>query len=365
MNIEALYVESSVCDDPMVDHFARLLKLEPSVIADHNRLYRSIKNQSDPWQAGKQVLLLTKNHGPFLKKCPGTREYTCCDYQILHIGTYCTMDCAYCILQSYFHPPVLQYFLNHSDLFTELDSVLRNPDISYRIGTGEFTDSLIWEPYSDLTPNLVDRFSRQHRSILELKTKTTNIKQLKGLDHNRKTILAWSLNTPHVIANQERQTTPLKSRLQAAEKCEQWGYPVAFHFDPIILYPGCETDYREVVQAIFDHVHADNIVWISLGTFRYMPGLFPVVQERFPKSDIIYGEFIPGLDGKMRYFKPLRIRIYQKMVKWIRELAPATTVYLCMEDDQVWSQSFGFTPQTKGGLPAMLDESARRVCGLK
>ncbi|OQY57486.1 MAG: hypothetical protein B6245_16810, partial [Desulfobacteraceae bacterium 4572_88] len=53
-----------------------------------------------------------------------------------------------------------------------------------------------------------------------------------------------------------------------------------------------------------------DVVWISLGTFRFMPSLKPIIQDRFPDSKIIYGEFIPGLDGKMRYFKPLRIRLY-------------------------------------------------------
>ena len=33
-------------------------------------------------------------------------------------------------------------------------------------------------------------------------------------------------------------------------------------------------------------------------------------------------EFIPGLDGKMRYFKPIRARLYARMAAFIRELAP-------------------------------------------
>lgn len=364
MNISKLYVASSVADNPHVDRFAHQLGLKPSIINDHNVLYPALKEQSDPWLAGKKTLLLTKNHGPFIKKCPGTREYTCCDYHILHIGTYCTMDCAYCILQSYFHPPMLQFFVNHDNLFTELDMLL-NTSTTYRIGTGEFTDSLIWEPWTDLTPKLVERFAQQRHSVLELKTKTTNIKKLKGLKHNRKTILSWSLNTPDVIATQERGTTPLTARLQAAAKCQEWGYPVTFHFDPIVLYPGCEEAYHKVIHTIFQYIRPDNIVWISLGTFRFIPGLFSIIQKRFAQSNIIYGEFIPGLDGKMRYFKPLRIKIYQRMVAWLREYAPETTIYMCMEDDQVWSQSFGFTPESKGGLPGMLDASARRVCNLE
>ena len=47
---------------------------------------------------------------------------------------------------------------------------------------------------------------------------------------------------------------------------------------------------------------------------------------------------------KMRYFKPLRIRIYQKIVTAIRKYAPELTVYFCMEDDEVWEQVMGYLP---------------------
>ena len=89
-----------------------------------------------------------------------------------------------------------------------------------------------------------------------------------------------------------------------------------------------------------------------------------IIQKRFPDSRIIYGEFITGLDGKMRYFKPLRIDLYRKMAKWIRELAPDVLIYLCMEDDEVWRKSLGFIPSDLGGLPQMLDKRAIKHCGL-
>jgi spore photoproduct lyase len=360
MAITELYVDASVADFPIVGRFADHLGLVPRVVADHNLLYETLKKEQDPWDAGKQRLLLTRNQGPFLRKCPGTRDYICCDYSILHIGTYCTMDCAYCILQGYFHPPVLQYFVNHDDLFKEIDLALAQPK-TLRVGTGEFTDSLIWESGSDLTPTLIQRFARQSRSVLELKTKTTTIAHLEGLSHARRTIMAWSLNTPRIIATQERRTTTLNARLQAAAQCQSWGYPLAFHFDPIVLYPGCETEYEAVIKTLFELVSADNIAWISMGTMRFMPALQPIIQQRFPRSAIVHGEFIPGIDGKMRYFKPLRIEIYRRMAQWIRQYAPDVTLYLCMEDDPVWQQGLGFTPESKGGLAQMLDRSAQRL----
>lgn len=364
MPIDQLYVDTSVAHLPIVDHFAQPLQLTPTVVENRREVFDAVKQGEDPCRKGKQVLLLTRNQGPFVRKCPGTKEYTCCDYQILNIGTYCTMDCAYCILQTYFHPPLLQYFVNHDALLSDIDHVLSQPE-RLRIGTGEFTDSLIWEPWSDLTPKLVERFAGQDNSILELKTKTTAIERLKGLDHRKKTIVAWSLNTPRIIADQERSTASLNARLRAASSCSAEGYPLAFHFDPIFIYPEWESDYFGVIEALFDTIPADEIVWISMGTFRFMPALQSVIRQRFPESDIIYGEFIPGLDGKMRYFKPLRIKVYQKLVKWIRDRAPDVTLYFCMEDDQVWEESLGFTPRSQGGLPAMLDRSASRHCGLK
>ena len=120
MSIATLYVDAAVQAHPDVPKFASKLGLPATVVDDPAVVYQAVATAADPIQAAKLVLFLTRNRGAFLKKCPGTKTYTCCDYMILHIGTFCTMDCSYCILQSYFHPPVLQFFLNQTDLLREL-----------------------------------------------------------------------------------------------------------------------------------------------------------------------------------------------------------------------------------------------------
>ena len=363
MSIKKLYVDQQVSDSPLVKAIVRRFDLPVEFIADARQVYKYVSDASDPIQMGKTVLFLTRNNGAFVKSCPGTRSYTCCGYKILHIGTYCHMDCTYCILQSYFHPPLLQFFVNHRDMLRELDRIFDGNGI-HRIGTGEFTDSLIWDLWTDFTRQLVPAFGAQRHAVLELKTKTTAIDRLQHLTHNRKTIVAWSVNTPRIIAEAEQRTASLSTRLSAAARCESWGYPLAFHFDPLVIYDGCEADYEQVVKMIFSHVSPDNVVWISLGTFRFMPALKPIIQRRFPKSKIIYGEFITGLDGKMRYFKPLRIALYRKMIASIRRHAPQVCIYFCMEDEEVWQKSLGFSADERGGLAVMLDRAAIRHCGL-
>lgn len=363
MKISRLYIDPEVSEHPAAKAVCARLGMPYQIAADPRQVYESVLRAESPIDAGKTTLWLTRNKGAFIRPCPGTDHYTCCDYTILHIGTFCTMDCSYCILQSYFHPPVLQYFVNHEDMEPALNEVFSSPLIT-RVGTGEFTDSLIWETIHPYAGALISKFAAQRSAVLELKTKTVNIDHLLELRHNRKTILSWSLNTEAMIRMNERQTAGLNSRIKAAARCAAAGYPLAFHFDPMILYPGCEDAYREVFSRLFSAVAPENIVWISLGTFRFMPALKPVVEQRFPESTIVYGEFIRGVDGKMRYFKPLRIAFYQKIIAHIRSIAPQVTVYFCMEDDEVWRQSFGFSPAEKGGLPRMLDASALAHCGL-
>lgn len=284
--ISKIYIDPHVADYPEVIAIQSCLNVPSSTIQNIREVFESVSHSEDPVQKGKEILFITQNRGNFIRKCPGTRHYTCCGYMILHIGTFCTMDCTYCILQSYFHPPVLQYFVNHHELLAELDQIFTQKKI-YRIGTGEFTDSLIWELWTNLSSLLVPKFAEQYHCVLELKTKTINIESLKSLHHNHKTIVAWSLNTHQIIHSEEHQTTSLAARLGAAAQCESWGYPLAFHFDPIIIYDGCEDDYRQVVEQLFAHVSPENIVWISLGTFRFMPDLKSIIQRRFPDSKII------------------------------------------------------------------------------
>jgi spore photoproduct lyase len=364
MSIQKLYIDRQVADSPQVRLIAERLGLAGDIVPHAQTVYDAVLAAADPVRQGKKVLFLTRNKGSFIKECPGTRAYTCCGYEILHIGSFCPMDCAYCILQSYFHPPVLQYFVNHDDLFKELKAVFAEKKI-HRIGTGEFTDSLIWELWTDLSAHLIPAFGAQNHAVLELKSKTTAIQNLERLPHNRKTITSWSVNTPKIIATEERGTASLTARLKAAAQCESWGYPLAFHFDPVVLYQGCENDYERAIRKIFAYVSPDNIAWISLGSFRFMPALKPLVEKRFPKSKIVYGEFITGLDGKMRYFKPLRIKIYQKIIACIRAQAPQTCIYFCMEDEEVWHKCLGYTASERGGLDHLLDEQAIRHCGVE
>lgn len=303
--------------------------------------------------------------GRFLRPCPGTRNYLCCGYQILHFGTQCSLDCSYCILQAYLQEPNLRLFGNTGDLLREVDEVLRrNPETLYRVGTGEFTDSLLLDLWTEFSRLVVPYFAGRPNAVLELKTKTPFVRNLEGLDHGGNTIVAWSLNAEAVCRREEPRAASLSRRLEAARRVADWGYRLAFHFDPMIVHPGWREGYLEVLHRLFDAVDPADVVWISLGAFRFMPSLKPVLQSRHPHTKIASGEFIRGLDGKMRYFRDIRVELYAPMVDAIRRIDPSLCVYLCMESPDIWRETFGFSPEDRGGLPKMLDRAVQDRMGI-
>ncbi len=353
--ITRLHVEEECLDHPYAKEIIKSSHLPLRIIRE-NEIPDISGQYPDNLNRGKRNLFLKKNRGHFFKPCPATREYRCCDYQVLNIGMGCPIDCVYCILQAYLNTPWTSFFVNIEDMFAELDLALNGEGYFFRIGTGEFTDSLALDSLTGLSRYLVPYMKDKKQAVLELKTKSAVIENLKGLEHGGRTIVSWSLNSPIVMAAEEIRAATLEQRLQAATRCADWGYRLAFHFDPIIYHDNWRQGYLQTIKTLFERVPADKIVWISLGGLRYLPSLKEIAALRSPRSDFFYEEFVDGLDGKSRYFRSLRVEMYKVIVDQLAKYVSATTcVYFCMENDAIWREVFGFTPEERGGLPAMLD----------
>ena len=127
-------------------------------------------------------------------------------------------------------------------------------------------------------------------------------------------MVSWSINPEPVVQREEHKTASLAARLRAAQRCRAAGYKIGLHFDPLLYYPDWEADYEPFVAQVFNTLAPGDVTYMSMGSLRFPPALKDVVRERFPKSRLMYAELVPGADGKMRYFKPLRTEMYAKML---------------------------------------------------
>jgi spore photoproduct lyase len=352
--------EDSWDDDAMHEILSRLQGIPVYKTQDIDAIPPGFGQLPDSRTQAKRTLILARYPGRFMKACPGSGAEICCNYRVINLTSNCHFECSYCVLQSYLNNPSLIVYTNVDDLFKEVGDTLRlNSQRFFRIGTGELADSLAIDDITHFSRRLVPFFASLPNAVLELKTKSTTISNLQGLNHGNRTVISWSVNSKRICIGEELKTAPLEERLQAARKCQEWGYRVGFHFDPVIYYEGWESEYRETVQDIFRAVDPSMVAWISLGGMRFTPHLREIVRQRFPHSRIPYGEYVPGHHGKLRYFRPIREEIYKKMRTWIREAAPQVFVYLCMESRDVWKCSLGEAPQDAAELSDQMDALVR------
>ena len=350
-----IYVEESVRN---LVTTKRILKKFPNLPVEYILSRDQIKFPQDHTRAKRQ-LYLARFQGQAIKTCQGLGDYVCCQYYTISLVSDCHLECTYCILQDYLkNNPVITFYTNVEEIFDQIHKrIQEQPERIFRIGTGELSDSLALDHFTEFTKDYVDFANENNNVLLELKTKTTNIKNLLTLKHKRNVIVSWSINPQSYIEKEEHKCDSLSSRLEAARKCADQGDPVAFHFDPLLCFPNWEKEYATVVNELSQKFLPKEIAWISLGSLRFTKGLKKISQERFPKSKIMTAEMFPSPDGKIRYFRPIREIMYRHMKELIQKKLKKVPYYLCMETKAVWQNVFKKIPQNYSHLENYLTQN--------
>jgi len=324
---------------------------------EHSTLGHDNTARLDPFGAGKRRLLLHRDRGRLFSACQaGTPGLICCNYLTLSLVSNCPYDCSYCFLQEYLsNNPTLRAITNVEDALSEVAAALdAHPERRFRIGTGEIADSLALEPLLGHAAALVPFAAARPNLVLELKTKSDCVDDILGLDSRGRVVVSWSLTPKAVIDSEESGAASLGQRLAAAARCQQAGYRVGFHFDPLIDYEGCEEGYRDVITALAAAVEMRRVAWLSLGSLRTTSHLRGIIRDRHPGSRVLLAEQVPMRDGKWRVFQARRVAIYRRLAGWLREAAPEVRLYLCMEAPEVWERVFGRPAPDAPSLQAQL-----------
>ncbi len=347
-NIKTIVYNRNERDSAFVRRFLSLDWAEKIRYDDEEHLRRIIIGLKKGY-ASKEVLILSRNKGRFIQQCPCSPSMMCCDYRIINSCYNCVFDCTYCYLHSYLNNFGIVQFSNIDDLYSAYSSAIESAsecEKLIRIGTGQYTDSLMLDDISGIGERLISISSGNKNVLLELKTKSDNIHHLLDIADKGNAVLSWTLNTPENIANYEKGTATLDERIKAAGLASCAGYNIAFHFDPIILGTNHIEEYRAVVNQAMNEVDVNRVLWISMGCFRYAPGFKEILRETHPRELLTIQEMFPGPDGKYRYLKSKRIEIYTAIRDCIESYTKRPFIYLCMETADVWRTVFDKPYQT-------------------
>ena len=230
------------------------------------------------------------------------------------------------------------FYTNINRLEEELEQLASTKQY-IRIGSGELSDSLAYDSVTAYSLKILKIMSDFREVVFEFKTKSNQVNHLlKYASAPANIVVSWSLNPQAIITAEEHRTANLDHRLQALEQIQAKGYKIGIHFDPIIFFPDWKDLYLGFIKQLSGIIRANRIAWWSLGVLRFPIGLRDHILN-LRDSQLFTGELIRGHDDKYRYFKPLRIEMFQFVKRAVQKyISRDIPLYLCMEDEETWSE---------------------------
>jgi spore photoproduct lyase len=270
--------------------------------------------------------------------CAAYSERTvCCGLHTIDAVRGCPFGCSYCTIQTFYGESAEL----ESDLIGKLAELELDPERSYHIGTGQSSDSLVWGNRGGLLDALLSFADRHPNVLLELKTKSDNVRDLCSRDLPINVICSWSLNPETVIDNEEHGTASLERRLRAARTVADHGRRVAFHFHPMIFYQNWRRDYGDIAERLLTRFEPHEVGFVSLGSVTLIRPVVQEIRRRGGETKILQMELTPDPHGKLTYPQQIKLdlfgHLYESLRPWHREVF----FYLCMETDEIWRRVFG------------------------
>lgn len=329
-----VYVEEHLINTPRVKSILEKLKLTPILLESYDDIWGKSKK---PYLHKRDTLnlFIAQKKGQLLKLAPEAYGQAGEPHFYFIHAFNCIYECQYCYLQGYFNTPDIVLFINHEEIIEEMQRSLGNyPNQRVWFHAGEFSDSLA---LTHLTGELelYHRFCGENpTAVIELRTKSVNIKELLKLPPLKNFIISFSLSPFSLGKTIDLKTPSNLSRLKAMSELKKNGYEIAAHFDPIIYQDHFDEHYKTLLQTMKDMGLTDCLNYLSLGVVRFTKDVYREVERNYPDSPIHSTPMIKSFDNKVRYNHPMRMWMMNKVKEAAIHAGVASElIYLCMEEN--------------------------------
>jgi len=239
----------------------------------------------------------------------------------------CLYDCRYCFLQGMYRSANYVLFINYENFRDEIVNLARNhQNREVHFFSGYDCDSLAMEPISGFVKYILSAFKSIPNALLELRTKSTQIRTLLTHEPIKNCVVAFSL-TPERIANALEHKAPnIKSRLRAIYKLQKSGWPIGLRFDPLIYDSDFMPLYKQLFYDIFRDLNIDLLHSVSIGTFRLPKKFYKNMSDYYPEEKL-FASPIVNTKGTIYYQDKLRKPLYEYCYRELLKYVPATKIF--------------------------------------
>jgi len=327
--INTLYIEKDVSDHPRVQSILKRFNKAEVIECDHYSELFNRKAQNFRFQKQNPALILAKKHKQFVLPAPdaysigGNKNY-----YFSHMMN-CIYDCRYCFLQGMYRSAHYVLFVNYEDFS---DDIIRsasesNHDDCYYF-SGYDCDSLALEPITGFVDFILPIFEKNPRLWLELRTKSTQIRDLLNRPALSNCVVAFSLSPDNIVDALEAKTPSLNKRIDAIKKLQEKGWPIGLRFDPLIYHDDFQKNYAGLFAEVFDVLDLQQLHSVSLGNFRMPEKFFRNMVKLYPREKM-FSAAMQANDGMVSYAEEKEKAMLQFCERTLLEYIPEDKYFPC------------------------------------
>lgn len=329
--INMLYIEEAVLDHPRVEALRARLGHRPQVVIKRWGEVFNRKAQSFSLQKQNPSLILAEKHDGFVLPAPeayniGSQH----NYYFSHMQN-CVYDCRYCFLQGMYRSAHYVLFVNYESFFEEiarLANVHQNQEVHFF--SGYDCDSLALEPVTAFADYALDQFSGYANAVIELRTKSTQIRSLMHREPLSNCVIAMSLSPQVIVDALEAKTPSLQKRLGALSDLQQRGWKIGLRFDPVIYDVNFKVSYASLFEQVFRTLDSRALHSVSLGVFRMPKVFYDRITRLYPNEPLLAWRLSQS-NGKVSYDPDIAEELMDYCRRQLLLYIDEYQLYLCDE----------------------------------
>lgn len=327
--IDNIYIEEEVIDHPVTSSITTRFPDANIIYCNRYTEIFNRKTQNFRVQKKHPALILAKKHKNFVLKTPEHygigSEY---NYYFSHMMN-CIYDCRYCFLQGMYRSANYVLFVNYQDFFQAIsETAQQHKDKEVHFFSGYDCDSLALEPVSYFIENCIPYFEATPNALLEIRTKSTQIRPLLNTDVIPNIVVAYSLSPDNIARSLEHKAASLEKRLKAIISLQEKGWKIGLRFDPVIYSDDYKKHYKNLFNKVFKRISLDRLHSVSLGNFRLPSPFFKTMSRLYPEEPL-FASPLEDHSGMVSYSKGLVDEMQVYCTEALMHYIPQDLLYIC------------------------------------
>lgn len=284
--VDTIYVENGISKQSRTKSvLGRYPKADVVNLEHYGEVFNSSK-QNFRLQKHNPSLILAEKGGKRVMPTPAQYETGGgAHYYFSHMLN-CVYDCRYCFLQGMLRSANYLLFVNYEDFVQDIRDIAeqhKDDDKPVWFFSGYDCDSLAYEPVTGFAEHFIGEFKHIDNAVLELRTKSTQIRSLLNTEPQDNVVIAYSLSPEPIASAVEKGAPPLSKRIEALKRLQDHGWRIGLRFDPIVWHADYLQDYEQAIPQVFDSLKPDAIDSVTLGGFRLPKGFYKTMHGLHPE----------------------------------------------------------------------------------